>query len=612
MSFRPFRALWRALRWLILLPLRLVEFLGRIAIGLAVLVFVAALLISQWEPVLKLPPRFVLTLALDGDLVEQPPLPDGLRSLRSLEPGPAPLVLRDVLDALDRARRDERVLAVALDLSRLGGASFAQIEELRGAIARLRQAGKPVYAYGDVLPQKAYYLAAAAQEVTLDPEGMVLLPGVAVTQNYFRDAFDRLGVRVHAFRVGKHKSFVEPFTRNDMSPEEREVTQDLIGGIWQRLLDDLARDRSLAPAVLRRYSERYDEVLAAHEGDSAKAAQAERLVDQLQGYEDWHDGLLERYGREGNQAEEVAFDDYLYATAPALPAAKAPVVALLPIQGTLIDGPPRDGMASADSIVDRLDEAAEDETIKAVVLRLDTPGGSAFAAERIRRAVLRVKAAGKPVIVSMSGTAASGGYWIASAADEIFADRFTLTGSIGIFALFPEAAGLLDKLSVHTDGVKTGPFADGLDPRVPLADPVARAVQAEIEHGYRRFLAVVSEGRKIPETEVDPIAQGRVWLGETGQKLGLVDTLGGLDAALDRARDRAKLPQAPARWLLPPLSARDVLMKLLFEGRSDEFDSRLQSLGLLPPGVSLAEPRRLLSAFADRRGLYAHCLCAAP
>lgn len=165
---------------------------------------------------------------------------------------------------------------------------------------------------------------------------------------------------------------------------------------------------------------------------------------------------------------------------------------------------------------------------------------------------------------------------------------------------------------MHTDGVRTGPFADGLDPRVPLADPVARAVQAEIGHGYRRFLAVVSEGRKIPETEVEPIAQGRVWLGETGQKLGLVDTLGGLDAALDRARERAKLPQAPVRWLLPPLSARDVLMKLLFEGRSDEFDSRLQALGLLPPGVSLAEPRRLLSSFTDRRGLYAHCLCAAP
>lgn len=612
MSFRPLRALWRALRWLILLPLRLVELLGRLAIGLVVLAFLAAFFLSQWEPALKLPPRFVLTLALDGDLVEQPPLPEGLRSLRSLEESEGPIVLRDALDALDRARTDDRVLAVALDLSRLGRASLAQIEELRAAITRLRQAGKPVHAYGDVLPQKAYYLAAAAQEVTLDPEGMVLLPGVAVTQNYFRDAFDRLGVRVHAFRVGKHKSFVEPFTRNDMSPEEREVTQDLIGGIWQRLLDDLARDRSLAPAVLRRYSERYDEVLAAHEGDSAKAAQAERLVDQLQGYEDWHDGLLEQYGREGDPAGDVAFDDYLRATTPPLPSATTPVVAILPIQGTLVDGPPRDGFASADSIVDRLDDAADDDSVKAVVLRLDTPGGSAFAAERIRRAVLRVKEAGKPVIVSMSGTAASGGYWIASAADEIFADRFTLTGSIGVFALFPEVSGLLDKLSVNTDGVTTGPFANGLDPRVPLTEPVARAIQAGISHGYRRFLAVVAEGRKLPETEIEPIAQGRIWTGETAQKLGLVDTLGGIDSALERARERAKLPQAPARWLLPPLSARDVLMKLLFEGRSDEFETRLQSLGLLPPGVSLTEPRRLLRAFDDPRGLYAHCLCAAP
>ncbi len=604
------------------------EWLGRavlgaiaLAVGLMVLVALAVAWHAKPPATPLLPHRFILDLTLDGSISETPPLTPPLALWDEEEEQNH---LGSLLEALAAAATDPRVVAVTLDLSRFSGASYAQLAELRDALARCQAAGKPVYAFADRFDQKRYYLASIAREITLDPEGFVLLPGLALEPTYLKAALDRLGVTVYAFRAGRYKSFVEPFTRNAMSEEERSAVTDLLFGLWHQVRDAIAAARHLPPAAVDRYHAAYDERLTAHGGDGAQTALAEKLVDLLAPRDAWEKRVGDATGLD-LEHDRVSWHRYLAAhQAKRLLHPKGGEIRVIVVDGTIVerdDGSPT--AAASDRLVEALNDARDDAAVRAVVLRIASPGGSAFAAEEIRRAVAAVRSAGKPVVASFAGVAASGGYWIATAADAITARPETLTGSIGVFALIPNAARLLEKLDLTTDGVRTGPFAAPLDPRQPLPEAVTRALDASVSHTYRRFLTLVSEGRKIPASELPPIAEGRVWLGSAAVKLGLVDELGGLERALALARERAGAPDAEVRWATEPPTVREWLRRLLFT-----LQSKVSAVGLtpslmgtsvdtllLPPSLTplvATLARELTAPTATLPPLWAHCLCTPP
>ncbi|WP_217126132.1 signal peptide peptidase SppA [Hydrogenophilus thiooxidans] len=585
--------------------------LGAIALGVGFAAVVALLFAWHAAPPAAptLPSRFVLALTLDAPLTETPPLSAPL----PLWDEPQPIHLGALLTTLDHAAKDPRVAAVALDLRDFPGASYAQLAELRESLARLRQASKPLFAFADRYDQKSYFLASVADTVTLDPEGFVLLPGLALEPTYFKAALDRIGITVHAFRAGRYKSFVEPFTRTSMSESEKSAATDLMLGLWGQIRDAIAAARKRPATAIERYHTAFDEILAAHEGDAAAAAHAQGLVDALTPFGEWQTKLLESVALTDRDRDVLPWQRYHAALeAKHLLPNRTGEIRVITLEGVITetdDG--NDATASSEQLVDELEAARDDDAVRAVVLRIHSPGGSAFAAEQIRRAAQAVRDAGKPVIASFAGVAASGGYWVASTADAIVARPETLTGSIGVFALIPNAAPLMEKLELTTDGVRTGPFAAPLDPRRPLPDAVRRALDASVGHTYRRFLAVVGEGRGIPQAELEPVAEGRVWLGAAAAKLGLVDRLGGLETAIALARERANAPDAVVRWPTPPLSPREVVRRLIFGSETFALAPPLASLtASLRPLAPLLRP--LTAPGATLPPVWAHCLCAAP
>ncbi len=599
---------------------RILVYLWRAVNGLRVLIFnlvfvlvVVAVVMVLMRPELPLPASAALVIAPSGVLVEQREIEDPLALLRA---GGAPdpqTALSDLTEAIAAARLDDRIKALVIEVDDLDGAGLSKLAELRTAIEAFKTSGKPVLARGERYTQGQYYLASVADEVHLAPDGFVLVTGLARYVSYFKGALDKLGIKMHVFRVGEYKSFSEPFTRTDMSDEDRANSRDLLDGLWNVFRNDVSASRRITLDVLDNYVIDYGAALEASGGDAALAAQRTGLVDRLSTRDEWAAMLKDRVGEDGDgDFNQVAVDDYL-AHHRALAAPASAKIAVLVVQGGIIDGTSSTGSVGGDSFAELVREARDDESIKALVVRIDSPGGSAFASEVIRRELEMTRKAGKPVVASMSSTAASGGYWIAAGADEIWAHPATLTGSIGIFAMMPEVAEPLGRLGVTVDGVSTGPLAGAFDPRRPLDDAAARAMQIGIEHGYRRFLKTVGDARKMSPEEVDLIARGRVWTGETAQKLGLVDGLGGLDAALKATASRAGLSDYEVVWAEASLSTAQRLMRRLSDMTGIELPARASRPS--PVEQVLAVLRTdfdALSGWNDPRHQYVHCLCAAP
>lgn len=599
---------------------RILVYLWRAVNGLRVLIFnlvfvlvVVAVVMVLMRPELPLPASAALVIAPSGVLVEQREIEDPLALLRA---GGAPdpqTALSDLTEAIAAARLDDRIKALVIEVDDLDGAGLSKLAELRTAIEAFKTSGKPVLARGERYTQGQYYLASVADEVHLAPDGFVLVTGLARYVSYFKGALDKLGIKMHVFRVGEYKSFSEPFTRTDMSDEDRANSRDLLDGLWNVFRNDVSASRKITLDVLDNYVIDYGAALEATGGDAALAAQRTGLVDRLSTRDEWAAMLKDRVGEDGDgDFNQVAVDDYL-AHHRALAAPASAKIAVLVVQGGIIDGTSSTGSVGGDSFAELVREARGDESIKALVVRIDSPGGSAFASEVIRRELEMTRKAGKPVVASMSSTAASGGYWIAAGADEIWAHPATLTGSIGIFAMMPEVAEPLGRLGVTVDGVSTGPLAGAFDPRRPLDDAAARAMQIGIEHGYRRFLETVGDARKMSPEEVDLIARGRVWTGETAQKLGLVDGLGGLDAALKATASRAGLSDYEVVWAEASLSTAQRLMRRLSDMTGIELPARASRPS--PVEQVLAVLRTdfdALSGWNDPRHQYVHCLCAAP
>jgi protease-4 len=487
-----------------------------------------------------------LVLGINGTIVEQPVEADPFSVLS----GGSSLIkehrLRDVVHALNTAATDGRVKAVALDLDAFLGGGQTALSDVGEALDRVRRANKPVIAYATGYSDDAYLLASHASEVWLNPLGAVLIAGPGGTSLYYKGLLDKIGVTANVYRVGTYKAAVEPFIRTDMSPEARQANQTLAASLWETWLSEVRAARPRAQIVT--YAAAPAERLARSGGDMAKAAVDAGLVDRLGDRTAFGKRLAEIVGSDDEKVpgsfNAIKFDQWIAANPSSDSGGEIGVVT---VAGNIVDGQAGPGTAAGDTIAEHIDTGLRERNLKALVVRVDSPGGSTLASERIRQAVLNAKARGLPVVVSMGSVAASGGYWIATAGDRILAEPETITGSIGVFGILPSFEGALQKLGLGADGIKTTPLSGEPDLLRGPSDEANRLVQTGVESTYRRFLAIVSQSRKLPVQRVDEIAQGRVWDGGTARQLNLIDGFGSLDEAIAEAARRANLDPATAR-----------------------------------------------------------------
>lgn len=519
-------------------------------------------------------------------------------------------VVRDLIESLDRAADDERIKLAFLKLDEIGAAQPGQLQDLVAAIDRFKQSGKPVVAWSPAYAQGQYALASHADTLYMDPFGYVFLPGYGVYRNYYKEAIDKLGVEINVFRVGEYKSYVEPFTRNDMSPAARAANQVWMNSLWAIYREQASAERDLSPAAISRYIETLPQTLERAGGNAARVARDAGLVDEVAGLAGVRDAMREQVGTDENHGSfrQIHHLDYLRATESAQPAAASESrIAVVTVEGAIIDGESVPGSVGGDTIARLITDARADDHVAAVLMRVNSPGGSVTASERIREQVQRTREAGKPVVVSMAGVAASGGYWISVNANEIWAQPSTITGSIGIFGIVPTFGEPLRELGVHTDGVGTTPLSGALRLDRPLSEPVKTMLQAGVEYGYEQFIARVASARGMQEQAVRRVAEGRVWSGVDAERLGLVDQLGGYIEAEQAAAKMAGL--GAGDYTLQPMQPPSDWRMALKEFLSSHVES-----ALVPDWLARVSDVSALDwlqhGLSDPRHLYAHCFCA--
>ncbi|HZR37669.1 MAG TPA: signal peptide peptidase SppA [Nevskia sp.] len=602
--------------------LRFFGWIGRILVGLYRLVFALWIvvilgllwLVFQGGPPVHVENNVALALIPTGNVVDQTNS-TGQNLLRQLgQTKPSQTLLRDLTAALTAAATDARIPFAVLRLDEMESVGLPQMQELAVAMKKFRAAGKPIYVYGESYDQNQYFIAAQADEVSLDPMGALMLQGYGVYGNYFKDGLDKLGVQMNVFRVGEYKSAVEPFLRNDMSPEAKAANQAWLNDLWDVYNQSVSSARKLPERAADSYARNFAPELLKRAGDAAPYALDAHLVNRVETLAQFRKRMSDKvgYDKDKGSFRQIGFSDYLRAVKREAKPPPSTRIALVVAQGEIVDGESDVDNAGGDTISSLLDQARRDDDVKAVVLRVNSPGGSVFASEKIRRAVEALQDDDKPVVVSMGNLAASGGYWISMAASQIWAEPSTITGSIGIFGLIPTIDQPLNKLGIHTDGVGTTPLAGAFRMDRPLTPEMKVIVQSSIERGYHEFIAGVAKGRNLPVDKVDSIARGRVWSGVAAKGLGLVDNLGGIEDAEAAAAKLANLKQGGYRIQeLQP--ERDVFAgwigKLLGGSHAD-----LSFLAdLLPQHSAVKAPledvAQLLRSFNDPRGVYAYCFC---
>ena len=534
-----------------------------------------------------------LLLDFDGAIVEQPAEPAAFAALSGRE-APRQYRLRDVIRAIDAARTDTRVKAVVLDLDRFGGAYPAPLGEIADALVRVRQAGKPVLAYATGYTDASYRLAAAASEVWINPQGGALFSGPGGTQLYYKGLIDKLGINTHVYRVGRYKSFVEPYTRTDQSPDARAASQALYGSLLDQWIGGIKQTRP--KAQIAAFLGNPQALVVAANGNIAQANLRAGIVDKLGDRFAFGQRVAKIVGSESGKPigsfRTIGYDAWVGANP--LPTA-GDAIGVLTVAGDIVDGKAGPGTAAGDTVSKAMLDGLATKNLKAVVVRVDSPGGSAMASEQIRQAVLEAKRRGLPITISMGGVAASGGYWVSTAGDHIFAEPNTITGSIGIFAILPTFESALAKIGVTADGVRTTPLSGQPDLFAGTTPELDAILQANIENGYREFIGRVAQARRMTPARVDEIGQGRVWDGGTARQIGLVDQFGGLSDAIAYAARQAKLDPAKVHAVYlekePGWLAR-------FAGSVADRDDDSSS----PAGDSFAR------IAAERRGLVAQAL----
>jgi protease-4 len=527
--------------------------------------------------------------------------------------------LQDIVDALDYAKGDDRIEAVHLELSALGGAGLPKLQRIADAIAEFKTSGKPVIASADFLTQPGYYLAAHADEAYIHPEGGVLIQGYGRFRTYFKDAIDLLKLDWNIFRVGTHKSFVEPFTRMNMSDEDREATRNLIDQLWATYRDDVAEARGVPASTIDKYANQFVEQVTAADGDLAVAAADGDLVDDLLTRTEMRELMIGYVGEDDDvegHYSAVGMAEYL-SNMTLLNGDRSGEenVAIVVAAGAISSGSQPPGSIGADSTTELLRRARNDDSVKAVVLRVDSPGGSAFASDVIANEIAALQDAGKPVIASMSSVAASGGYWISVGSDRVFANPSTITGSIGIVGMFPTYQRTVAQIGMATDGIGSNPMSGELRPDREMAEHTKQLFQVVIEDGYDDFISRVATYRGMEKDAVDAIAQGRVWTGTDALQHGLVDELGDLEDAIAFAAEIANLdPETYGRKTIAiELTPTEQLVVDLL-GTARRFGLDLSGIRMRPSALQTMAGKiegvvAPLLKFDDPKGIYAHCFC---
>jgi protease-4 len=605
---RFFGAIWRALN-----GLRKV-----LHLVLLLIIFLLFFGVMSGEAPPILPQKAALVVQPVGALVEQYSGDPYDRALAELMGDSQPQTLvQDVVDALEAARDDERIASVHLELSSLMSAGVDKLERVADALESFRESGKPVIASADFYTQQGYFLAAHADEVYLNPEGVVFLQGYGAYREYYRDAIDLLRIDWNVFRVGTHKSYGEPYTRMDMSPEDRESRQRLVDHLWSSYQERVVAARGLADDAVDDYAQNLVAHTEAAGGDLAVVARDRGLVDELLGRTELRERMIEQVGPDDDDDttySAVWMSEYLSQLALRRATKEnAENVAVIIAAGSILDGTQPPGTIGGDSTAALLKKALDDEAVKAVVLRVDSGGGSAFASEIIAEEVRKLQAAGKPVVASMGSVAASGGYWISMDADRIYATPTTITGSIGIVGMFPTFQRTLATVGIGSDGVGTTPWSGQLRPDREMSEETRRLFQLVINDGYQDFIQGVAEGRDLDADYVDKIGQGQVWSGEEALANGLVDELGDLDAAIAAAAELAGLEHYGQKLIETEMSPTEQLILDLLT-LFGSFGIEPQAFASAPTPIEQFASRFAalvseVSQFNDPLGVYSYCFC---
>ncbi|NKB97828.1 MAG: signal peptide peptidase SppA [Pseudomonadales bacterium] len=576
-----------------------------------VLVFLVIAALSTCQSV-SVPSNSALLINPKGLLVEERSYPDALQDL--LQSGPRQIDFNDILTAITRAKTDPDIKLIVLDVDELYGISPARASRVGAALSSFRESGKKVVSFAKYYDQSQYYLASFSDALYMHPMGQIVLQGFGSYSLYFNELLSNFDVNVHIFRVGEYKSAVEPLLRNDMSEASRQASEVLYNDLWQHMIGEVANNRSLQVHDIDAYAQQLPTLVKATNGDMARAALESNLVDELLTSDQVRVRIADDVGVDatGEGFNGIDYNAYLAATAPGALSSGSDNIAVLVAQGPImLDGPPGQ-VASADELNRLIRQARYNKKIKALVVRIDSPGGGQLASELIRQELELFQLSGRPVVASFGSVAASGGYWIAATADEIVAEATTITGSIGIFSYLTTFEDTLKRYGIHTDGVGSTDNVIGIDPLVGVSDDMAQILQSSVERGYEQFVQLVARGRNKTPEEIEYVAQGRVWSGAAALDLGLVDSVGGLNDALARAAEVAGLEDYRTIRLTPQIDPRQQFLAEL-----------MQTVGpnLLPhlvPNTWSDNPKSVFGrvttslnqarVFNDPGKLYAYCL----
>jgi protease-4 len=589
-----------------------------------VFIFMFLLAIFSGDAPVVLPERGALLINPDGPLVEQlsgDPVDRAFAELQGA--ATSGQLVREVVAAIDTAADDARIDSIVLSLETLAGGGITKLQSVADALMRFRASGKKIYAYGDFYSQAQYFLAAHADEVYLHPSGGVVLDGYGRFRTYYREAIEKLQVDWNVFKVGEFKSFVEPYLRDDMSPQDRESSKVWLDQLWVAYRESVGEARGTSAEAISVYTDNLAQSLDANGGDLGALARDADLVDALWNRDEFRSYMVDKVGRDEikNTFSYVALGDYVVANGLNRPVVKPGTdsVGVVVASGQILDGTQPAGTIGGDSLARILRDAREQDDLRALVLVVDSGGGSKFASEVIQREILAFQRTGRPVIAYMSSVAASGGYWIAMDADEIWASPTTITGSIGIGGFFPTFQRTLDRVGMHVDGVGTSRFSGEFRPDRALSEDAQTVIQRVTEHGYQQFITSVATAREMPVPEVDQIARGRVWSGADAKRIGLVDSLGTLDDAIAAAAERADLGEDYGiRYVEKELTFKEQIALMLAAKTQVWFGDDVfstpagRSLRQISATLGLDRVQReieTIARFNDPFGVYAYCFC---
>jgi protease-4 len=567
---------------------------------------------------IKLNKNTALIIAPKGYVVNQYSGTPSEKLIKQIQGSDVPETqMRDLLKVINNAATDDRISVLVLSPDYMWGIGLADLKELETAVENFKKtSGKPVIAIAENMTQNQYYFANLAEEIILDPQAFMFFQGYGSYRNYFKEGLDKLGVDVHLFRVGEYKSAAEPYIRNDMSIEAKEASLHYMNDLWNTYLKGIANKRNIEVAKIKEIIENQASLLKGSQGNMAEMYKQTGLIDQIKNQHFKNKYLA---GLSASDSEHgfrnISINNYLSVINHENKKEKLNKVAVVVAEGTILDGEQSSGTIGGVSTSALLREARLDDSVKAVVLRVNSPGGSVFASEQIRREVDAIKVAGKPIVVSMGNVAASGGYWISMTSDKIYASDATITGSIGIFGMFMTYPKTLEKIGIHTDGVGTSSWAGAFRADKDLNEDFAALIQSNIDHGYQQFISAVAMARGMEVDMVDSIARGRVWTAKQAKELGLIDEIGGLQEALNDAASRANLGEhydvvwiekeltQMQQFFMSSLAKASVMLDINF---SNPQQQALQKL-LSPIQESL---RLVVNSKQGQISQYAHCFCS--